>query len=72
MLHLELCYDIPEPHRNLRDRNRSQTIAYTRDLVCKLGILVQDYAFASFSVRRVNAEFAGRKITQVDRAESRP
>lgn len=47
-------------------------IAYSRDLARKLGILVQDYAFASSSVRRVNAEFAGRKITQVDRVESRP
>ena len=49
------------------DRKRSLTA-----LARKLRILLRDYAFASFSVRRVNAEFAGRKITQVDRAESRP
>jgi len=69
--HLELRYDtFPKPRRNLR--NRSWTIARSGDLARKLEILMRDYASASSSVRRVNAEFAGRKITQVDRAESRP
>lgn len=36
----------------------------------KLGI--RDYTFASSSTQRANAEFAGRKITQVDRTESQP
>lgn len=48
------------PRRQERERERGTLDAR------KLRILARDYAFAS-SVRRANVEFAGRKITQVDR-----